>query len=131
MVSYANENLKGCLFVSPILDMHQLIQNMMLWADVSEEQLQLEQIIPTSYGQTLSWEYLSYVKKHPLTKWSFPTEILYGDKDNLTGHSVVENFTRQFRCRLTLMENGEHWFHMPDQLKVLEKWTITAFENNK
>ncbi len=123
MLSFANENLKSCLFVSPILDMHQLIQNMMLWAGVSEDQLQLEQTIPTSFGQTLSWEYLSYVKKHPITKWSFPTEILYGDKDNLTEHKVVENFTRHFGCRLTIMENGEHWFHTPEQLKVLDEWT--------
>lgn len=131
MLSFANENLKRCLFVSPVLDMHQLIQNMMLWAGVSEDQLQLEQTIPTSFGQTLSWEYLSYVKKHPITKWSFPTEILYADKDNLTEYSVVENFTRHFGCRLTVMENGEHWFHTPEQLKVLDKWTIASFENNE
>ncbi|WP_235673508.1 hypothetical protein [Clostridioides difficile] len=42
-------------FVSPILDMQQLISNMMLWANVSEEQLKHELIIPTSFGHTLSW----------------------------------------------------------------------------
>jgi pimeloyl-ACP methyl ester carboxylesterase len=131
MLSFANENLKKCLFVSPILDMHQLIQNMMLWAGVSEGQLQLEQKIPTSFGQTLSWEYLCYVKKHPITKWSFPTEILYGDKDNLTEYNVVDNFTKRFVCRLNVMENGEHWFHTPEQLEVLDKWTSALFENDK
>ena len=131
MLSFANESLEGCLFVSPILDMHQLIQNMMLWEGVSENQLQLEQTIQTTFGQTLSWEYLSYVKKHPLTKWSFPTEILYGDKDNLTEQSIVEKFARQFGCRLTIMKNGEHWFHTPEQLKVLDKWTRAEFKNTK
>ncbi len=129
MLSFASENLKECLFVSPILDMHQLIQNMMLWADVSENQLELEHTIPTSFGQTLSWEYLSYVKKHPITKWSVPTEILYGGKDNLTEQSIVENFARYFGCRLTIMENGEHWFHTPEQLKVLDQWTINILQN--
>ncbi len=129
MLSYSNMNLKKCLFVSPILDMQQLIQNMMLWAGVSEDQLRQEQIIPTSFGQTLSWEYLSYVKEHPITNWSFPTEILYGDKDNLTERSIVESFIKRFGCKLTIMENGEHWFHTPEQLKFLDKWTIDSFEN--
>ncbi|HEX9062915.1 MAG TPA: alpha/beta hydrolase [Clostridia bacterium] len=130
MLSFANENLKRCLFVSPIVDMKQLIHNMMLWAGVTEDQLRLEKIIPTSFGQTLSWEYLSYVKKHPIIRWDFPTEILYGHKDNLTEHNIVENFTKHFGCRLTVLENGEHWFHTPEQLKVLDEWTIASLENN-
>lgn len=128
MLSFADERLAKCHFVSPMLDMHRLIQNMMLWAGVSEDQLRLEEAIPTSFGETLSWEYLSYVKKHPIAEWNFPTEILYGGKDSLTERYVVENFTKQFGCRLTVMENGEHWFHTPEQLKVLDQWTIASFE---
>lgn len=131
ILSFANEKLEKCLFVSPILDMHRLIQNMMVWAGVTEAQLEKEQIIPTSFGQTLSWEYLSYVKKHPITKWSFPTEILYADKDHLTEPEVVMDFTKRFGCSLTIMENGEHWFHTPEQLKVLDKWIRGVFENNE
>jgi pimeloyl-ACP methyl ester carboxylesterase len=129
MLSFSNENIKSCLFVSPILDMQQLIYNMMLWAGVSEDRLRLEKTIPTSFGQTLSWEYLSYVKKHPIRKWGFPTGILYGDKDNLTEYSIVENFAKHFGCSLTVMENGEHWFHTPEQLRFLDKWTNSSFEN--
>ncbi|MGE5678563.1 MAG: alpha/beta hydrolase [Pseudomonadota bacterium] len=129
MLSFANEDLKSCLFVSPILDMQQLIQNMMLWAGVSEDQLRLEKTIPTAFGQTLSWEYLSHVKEHPIAKWNFPTDILYADKDNLTELNVVEDFTKRYGCRLTIMENGEHWFHTPEQLKFLDKWTRACFEN--
>ena len=25
--------------------------------------------------------------------------------------------------RLTVMEEGEHWFHTPEQLAVLDRWT--------
>lgn len=130
MLSYGEEKLENCLFVSPILDMKQLIQNMMLWAGVSEDQLRLEQTIPTSFGQTLSWEYLSYVRGHQIEKWDFPTEILYGDKDNLTERNIVDSFARRFGCRLTVMENGEHWFHTPEQLKVLDMWTMCGVKPN-
>lgn len=129
MLSYANEKIEKCLFVSPILDMYRLIQNMMAWANVTEAQLEKEQTIPTSFGQALSWDYLKYVKEHPISKWSFQTEILYADKDHLIEPAVVDNFTNRFGCRLTIMENGEHWFHTPKQLKFLDKWIRDAFEN--
>ena len=38
-------------------------------------------VIKTSFGQTLSWEYLSYVGKHQIN-WTIPTDILYGERKN-------------------------------------------------
>ncbi len=128
MLSFGNEKLDECLFVSPILDMQQIIFNMMNWAEVSEEQLRRERIISTSFGHTLSWDYLLYAKNHPITKWNVPTRILYGGHDELTERSVAEKFTKHFNCHLTVMEDGEHWFHTPEQLKVLNQWVKTLFE---
>ena len=48
-----------------------------------EEKLREKQLITTGFGETLSWEYLCYVRNHPVN-WSVPTYILYEDKDNLT-----------------------------------------------
>lgn len=131
MLSLANENLEKCLFVSPILDMQQLIKNMMHWADVSEDRLRQEQTITTAFGQTLSWEYLTYVREHPIVKWDHPTEVLYGSKDNLTERHIVESFTSRFGCSLTVFEDGEHWFHTPEQLKALDNWTKASFESKE
>jgi pimeloyl-ACP methyl ester carboxylesterase len=122
MLSLGEQKIENCLFVSPILDMKLLISKMMLWANVSEKQLQRELIIPTSFGHTLSWEYLTYVTKHPITKWNVPTKILYGGHDSLVDRNIVEGFSRRFHCKLTVMENGEHWFHTPEQLDILRKW---------
>lgn len=122
MLSLADEPLENCLFVSPIFDMERLITNMMKWAGVTEPQLKKEQIIPTNFGQTLSWKYLEYTRKNPIIKWAIPTSILYADKDNLTEYCVIDDFVKRFHCRLTVMENGEHWFHTPEQLAVLEQW---------
>ena len=58
MLAFEKERLESCLFVSPILDMHNLIANMMRWADVSRERLEQEKMIDTNFGHTLSWEYL-------------------------------------------------------------------------
>jgi pimeloyl-ACP methyl ester carboxylesterase len=122
MLSFENEKIERSLFVSPVLDMKQLISKMMIWANVSELQLERELIIPTSFGQTLSWEYLSYAKRHPITKWNIPTKILYGEHDELIDYDVVEKFAQQFGCDLTVMKNGEHWFHTQEQLGILSDW---------
>lgn len=122
MQAFAGEPLERALFVSPVLDMEQLIRNMMCWAGVDETQLHAEQEIRTDFGEPLSWRYLQFTKEHPVTAWDINTAILYPGRDNLTGHTVVEGFVRRFNCDLTVMENGEHWFHTPEQLAVLRNW---------
>ena len=110
------------LFVSPVLDMNALIKTMMGWAQVTEEQLQQEGCIPTSFGETLSWKYACFARKHPISSWSSPTEILYGSADALTSRQTVASFVRRFGCGLTVLEGGEHWFHTPEQLAFLRAW---------
>jgi len=127
MLSFREEKIENCLFVSPILDMEKLIKNMMAWAYVTEEQLKQQKEIKTEYGETLSWEYFTYAKENPINMWNNKTNILYGDKDNLTEMQTVKNFTEKFGCKLTVMENGEHWFHTSEQLTVLNNWITASF----
>jgi alpha-beta hydrolase superfamily lysophospholipase len=129
MLSFAGEPIDQCLFVSPILDMEQLIGNMMKWSGVTEELLEKENTIPTNFGETLSWEYLCYVREHRIIKWDAPTSILYGTADNLTDRETVDAFAGRFGCKLTLMDGGEHWFHTPEQLEVLERWEKSQIKN--
>ncbi len=122
MQSFDGSEFERCLFVSPVLDMAKLIQNMMQWAGVSEEKLKSESLIPTDFGETLSWEYYEYAKAHPITGWRCWTDILYAGNDNMTTRKTVDEFAEQFYSSLTVMENGEHWFHTPEQLSVLNQW---------
>lgn len=94
---------------------------MMMWANVSEQELQEMQTIETEFGETLSWKYLSYVKNNPI-QWDVPTDILYGSKDNLTSMETVTAFVKKRNAKLTVMEDGEHWFHTKEQMEFLDKW---------
>lgn len=109
------------LLVSPVVDMETLITNMMQGTNVTETQLQAAGKIPTSFGETLSWPYLCWVREHPL-QWHTPTQVLYGDKDALTSRTELEQFRQQSGAHLTIMEGGEHWFRTPLQLAVLQSW---------
>lgn len=122
MLALAGKPVDTCLFVSPVVDMENLIQTMMTWAGVTEEWLEQEREIPTDFGQTLSWDYLKYVRQHPVHALSAHTNILYGDQDNLVPQPVVEYFARAEGAHLTVYPGGEHWFHTPEQMKVMGTW---------
>ena len=122
LLAYKSLPCRKCLFLSPILDMERLIQNMMKWFNVSEEMLKEKREIPTPMNETLYWDYYCYVKENPVDKWDIPTEILYGSEDDLTEREIVESFTKRFSCNLTVLEGGEHWFHTEWQLSCLNKW---------
>lgn len=122
MLSFDGEALEQSFFVSPVVDMKRLVSKMMGWAKVSEARLQRELIIPTDFGQTLSWKYWQYILEHPITKWDAPTCILYGGKDHLVDRDSVEGFAQSFGCELTVVEDCEHWFHTKEQLEILADW---------
>ena len=121
MLSLAEKNISQALFISPIVDMEKLIMDMMKWLNITEDELKSKKEVETEFGETLSWEYLSHVKNHPI-RWNIPTSILYGEKDNLTSKETITKFAEQISADLTIMENGEHWFHTDEQLNFLDTW---------
>ena len=125
MNALGEKNISQAMFISPIVNMEQLIANMMMWSHVTENELKTKKEIPTEFGETLSWEYLCYVRKHPI-KWSVPTCILYGGKDQLTSWETVSGFADQIGAKLTVMKDGEHWFHTEEQMKVLDQWISSS-----
>ena len=119
-----DDKINRAFFISPIVNMEKLITDMMSWANVTEEDLQEKKYIETEFGETLSLEYLSYVRKHPIT-WNVRTDILYGDKDNLTAIQTIKGFAEEHNATLTIMEQGEHWFHTEEQMTFLDNWIRT------
>lgn len=107
--------------ISPVVDMENLIENMMQWAHVTEAELAEKKEIPTSFGETLSWQYLCYVREHPVC-WRVPTRILYGEKDAMTSLKTISAFAGQTHAHLTVMPGGEHWFHTGEQMHFLDDW---------
>ena len=121
MNALPEKKISKALFISPIVNMEKLIADMMIWANVTEDELCRKKEIATDFGETLSWEYLCYVRKHPI-KWNIPTCILYGANDNLTSIETVSEFAEQTGAILTVMNDGEHWFHTDEQMEFLDNW---------
>lgn len=116
-----DKRIEKAYFISPIVNMKKLIADMMMWSNVTEDELKSKKEIQTDFGETLSWEYLCYVREHPIV-WTVPTHILYGEKDNLTSYETISEFTHRIGATLTVMKDGEHWFHTDAQMKFLDNW---------
>jgi len=121
MNALSKMKIKKAFFISPIVDMEKVILNMMTLSNVSEQLLKEKQTINTSFGETLSWNYLNYVRNHPI-KWNIPTEILYGENDYLTSLETISDFAKNNNAGLTVMKNGEHWFHTKEEMDFLDQW---------
>lgn len=120
MLSLAGKKIDRAFLISPVVDMEKLITDMMSWAGVTEEELCERGEIRTSFGQILSWKYLMYARVHPIT-WNVPTLIIYGDCDSLTSYATVSAFAERSGSELAVMENGEHWFHTPEQMAFIDR----------
>ena len=114
-----DDMIQKAYFISPIVDMEKLITDMMKWANVTEQELESKGIIHTDFGEELSWEYLNYVRSHPI-EWRVPTKILYGSKDHLMSIETITDFANKHQATLTIMDGGEHWFHTDEQIMFLD-----------
>ena len=121
LYALANKPIQKAYLISPIVDMEALIKKMMEFENITEMELKRKETISTSFGELLSWQYLSWVREHPVF-WKIPTSILYGKHDHLQSLEAIQAFADASNADLTIMEDGEHWFHTEEQLAFLDKW---------
>lgn len=100
-------------FISPVVDMERLILGMMAQSGVTEDELKEKRVIGD-----LSWEYLCYVREHPV-KWDAPARIIYGERDALVPYDTVKSFASEHNFTLDVMKGGEHWFHTDAQMRFI------------
>lgn len=121
MSALSDHQIEKAYFISPVVNMEKLITDMMTWANIAESELRDKKEIQTPFGETLSWKYLCYTRENPIV-WNIPTNILYGENDNLTSYATITEFAKRWNATLTVMKNGEHWFHTEEQMKFLDDW---------
>lgn len=122
LLAYKNDVIKKALFLSPVVNMERIIENMMKWFNVTPESLKEEVMIETPIGEKLYWDYFCYVKDNPINIWNTDTCIMYGAKDDLCEFETINYFVHKFNCDLEIVELGEHYFHTEEQLSVFKNW---------
>ncbi len=119
MRTFRDKAFDHALFVSPIVDMRLVIEDMMARAGVTASDLGWKQFIKTDFGETLIWDYYAYAAYQPINRWDTATEILYADGDNLQPRETVDAFAARFGCHVTVIP-GQHW--IPLDSPALQEW---------
>lgn len=122
LLACRDRNIFHAWFLSPVVDMERLTRDMMEWFCISEARLEAEKVVPTPMGQTLRWDDYCYIRRHPVDRWPFPTDILRGSGDTLAAEETAVSFAERFSCRLRTAQGAEHWFHRPEELSALSDW---------
>ena len=122
LMSYQNVRLECAWFLSPLIDMVRMIENMMSWYSISENELRDKQEFVTPVGQVLYWDYYCYVKEHPITTWNVKTYMLYGELDETCEKDTIVHFQKQFNCTLEIVNQASHYFHTEKELDTLRYW---------
>lgn len=115
--------LRRAYFISPVVDMESLILMRMAQDGVTEEMLKEKGTITSSFGPVHSWEYLCRIRENPI-EWNAPTAILYAEHDDLTPYGTIAAFAKAHGASLTVMPDGEHWFHTEEQTAFLDDWFL-------
>ena len=122
LLAYKDINFKKCLFQCPLLNMEKLIENMMKWFNVTEEQLKREKEVATPMNEILYYDYWIYSKENPVDIWCSKTYLLYPSKDALTERSTIDDFVNRNSVQLTILDGAEHYFTEDKYLEQLEVW---------
>lgn len=127
LLAYHDLDIKQSLFLSPVVNMKRIIQNMMTGFHVSAARLESEQQIQLPIGQTLDWDYYCQVKNNPICfGWTMPTTILYGLEDDLCEWNEISSFAARYQVPVTALEHGGHYFHTTAQLLAFEEWAANC-----
>ncbi|MQS75416.1 alpha/beta hydrolase [Lactobacillus halodurans] len=129
MLALQDCELDQALFISPMLDMEKYVLDKLTAAGFSEADLKSQKEIKINQREILSYKYLQFIREHPL-KWEAPTQILYGEKDDHTPISVVNEFVNNHSAVLTVIPDGQHYFHNRQQLMLLDKWVKEVNDDN-
>lgn len=117
----ADRPFEKALFLSPIVDMAYLADQMMAWFGVTPEALEVRGTVDTPID-VMRWADYQFFKAHPIRRWPIPTAILYGGRDNLQSMDVINAFAGRFHARVTVSPNSEHPFLEKADEALVEAW---------
>lgn len=121
LYAYQDIPFASCLFQSPIVNMDDLIQVLFHWYQIDEQILKERKVIETPF-HTLTWDYYSYLKENPITKWNQSTSILYAANDELQSLDSIQEFVARYHCHLTIAEHSNHGFSDAKDVEIEKDW---------
>ena len=122
----SNFNIKQAFLISPVAGMHQLIFRIMMSKGIHLETLKQERVIKIDDKTLISYDFYKSLENHP-DNWTVPTEILYGEKDNVIYiESIADFLAKHPNSKLTIKQGAEHYMHTEEEKEFIKNWIINS-----
>ena len=120
--------IKQAFFISPIASMSQIIANYYLSGQISKEELKEKGFVKAKDGPVFSYDFYElYSKSDYHANWDVPTDILYGDHDELFYIENIADFLAAHpKSKLTIKRGAEHYFHTKEEKNFIKKWILRS-----
>ncbi len=112
---------KRAFFLSPVVDMRFLLENMMKRARVSQEELCRKGAVFPADMPALYYEDYLLAQTDPVRHWNVPTCILHGKRDEIVGEAEIFSFAARVSATVETAAAG-HWFHTPAEMNIVRAW---------
>lgn len=114
--------ISHAFFISPIADMHQIIINKMMSESIHRKELEEKKMITCKDGTVLSIDFYNHVSNYK-DKWIVPTDILYGDRDQIVYIENIATFLANHpQAKLTIKSGSGHYFHTEEEKDFIKNW---------
>ena len=120
--------IKQAFFISPIASMSQIIANYYLSGQISKEELKEKGFVKAKDGTTFSYDFCElYSNSDYHANWDVPTDVLYGDHDELVYiENIAEFLAAHPKSKLTIKRGAEHYFHTKEEKNFIKKWILRS-----
>ncbi len=123
LLAFRDLEIKRTMFLSPVVNMENLIKSLMNYCGVSEQRLSQERRIELPDGAVLDWDYYTFVRNNPVRPpWPGALSILYGSYDNLITLKEITEFGAKFKAKVEILDKGKHFFNSENELKTFDLW---------
>lgn len=126
LLAYKDCKFDKCLFISPLVDMENMILSMLKKAKITLTRLEIEGEVRT-YSETLYYDYYKYVVEHRIEKWDSPTFMIRAENDLIVDEKTITDFSEKYKTELEIIPNAEHFLHTESDYHALEIWLNKHF----
>ncbi len=122
LLACRKEALEAAFFLSPVLDMAHMVEDMMAQFHIPQEVLRSQKKLRLPNGQALYWSDLCYLRENPCLHVGHTHLYPARKRDFLCGPQALQAFAQRFPCRIQTAAGAEHYFHTPGQLGQFSAW---------
>ena len=121
-------NIRQAFFISPVVDMYQMIFELMMQHHISKEELKEKREIKLENGQVLSYDFYLHTLNYQ-DNWNVDTEILYGEHDEIVHlENIAEFLSKHPKTKLTIKRGAEHYMHTDEEKEFIKNWILRSLD---